>query len=166
MFEWYKRIDDHLKNKLSGVNLFKLYPNYFISKVPFQIAAALILILSFGVWAGSGFNLAYVNISCPTTNPTPCLNPVYVCPYTDMLNSSYINGYFWHNDVRCNTVPSWVCEQVPCDKPYLMQGESYGAKSNPYKLALTFDFLFIFLAFAFNHLLYMRTKLKCQDRQN
>ena len=159
MFEWYKRIDEHLKNKLSGVNLFKLYPNYFISKVPFQFAAALILILSFGVWAASGFNLAYVNISCPSSSLTPCLNPVYVCPATDMLNSNYGNGYFWHDGVRCNTVPAWLCDQVPCDKPYLMPGESYGANSNLFNFILMLDVFFICIAFAINHLLYMRTKL-------
>lgn len=174
MFNWYKRLDAKLKERLAGVDLFKLYPNYFISKVPFQIAAYLIIILSFGVWAGSGFNLAHVNISCPSTNPTPCLNPVYECPRVDHLRQTsdnpevfnYPGNITFYDGVKCQVVPRWICEQVPCNKEYLMPGESYGLQSNPYKIVIAFDIMFILLAFGVNHLLYQRKRIQWEDRQN
>lgn len=73
-----------------------------------------------------------------------------------MLNSTYGAGYFWHDGVRCNQIDSWVCAQVPCDKPYLQPGEHYGQSKDKFNFVLVSDLLLIIFAFGVNHINYMR----------
>jgi len=153
MFEWWKQADKKLKQKLSKVNLFNKYPNYFISKRPFQICFIAILFVILMGWAAIGFNLAYISISCPASSPLPCHNPVYVCSGMAMLNSTYHDGHFWNDGLRCNVIPDWICERVPCDKRYLQPGEKYGDDARIFTNTLYMIFILIILAFVINHYL-------------
>lgn len=159
MFKWWKETNEKLKLKLSNINLLKLYPNYFVSKLPFQIAFFFILLVILMGWAISGFNLAFVSISCPASSPLPCHNPVYVCPQ-NAVNLTMVGSHMFNDGMRCNDVPTWICDKVPCDKRYLQPGEKYGDNELIFNVIIRTILFFIFLPFLINHLLYLRKKGK------
>jgi hypothetical protein len=154
-----KELDKKLEDKFKA---FKVFPVGYVNKFFFRAAAVFIFLMFVSVYVDNGYSFNSVYISCPDYKYQPCLNPVYVCPRVAEMAKTDPTFYYpgnitFFDGLKCNTVPKWVCDKVPCDKEYLQPGEHYG-RNLPFNFLMGFSLFIILSAFALNHVYYLMYK--------